>query len=63
MRLLLAVILTMGCGSDKDAPELDIDFGGDDLSAITTADRPSPRSEVYGIGDDASNSILVFGGN
>ena len=63
MRFLLAVVLILGCGSDKDAPELDIEFGADDLSTLTSSDRPSPRSEVYGIGDEDSNTILVFGGN
>ena len=63
MRFLLAVVLILGCGSDKSAPELDIEFGADDLSTLTSSDRPSPRSEVYGIGDEDSNTILVFGGN
>ncbi len=61
MRVLLVAALMMGCGSEKDLPELE---GFDDgLSTITSAERPSPRSEVYGIGDEASNTILVFGGN
>ena len=30
---------------------------------LTPPARPSPRSEVYGIGDEASNTIVVFGGN
>ena len=58
MRLLLLAALVTGCGSDKDTPELDLDLDGDlsgeGLDAIDSSARPSPRSEVYGIGDEAS---------
>ena len=58
--LFLALSL-VSCGSETEkagaTPEL-LDIG-----AITTTERPSPRSEVYGIGDPVTNSILVFGGN
>jgi hypothetical protein len=61
MRILLPIILLFGC---KDKAET-IDSGTSefDLDAISSTERPSQRSEVYGIGDPGSNSILVFGGN
>ena len=67
MRLLLLAALVTGCGSDKDTPELDLDLdsglSSEGLDVIDSSARPSPRSEVYGIGDEASNTIVVFGGN
>jgi hypothetical protein len=50
--------LLLAC-SDKSA-----DTGtSPDLDSILSSARPSRRSEVYGVADEASNSIMVFGGN
>ncbi|MCB9792458.1 MAG: hypothetical protein H6741_06985 [Alphaproteobacteria bacterium] len=34
-----------------------------DLDLITSSDRPSKRSEIYGIADEPSSTIVIFGGN
>jgi hypothetical protein len=59
MRTLLSLLLLLGC---KDDP-VDTGTSEFDIDQISSTDRPSQRSEIYGIGDSASNSILVFGGN
>ena len=60
MRTLLLLLLAMGCSNKDDTGETETVI---DLDQIVSTDRPSPRSEVYGVGDPVSNSILVFGGN
>ena len=61
MKGLLIALSLVSCGSETEkagaAPELM------DIGTLSSTDRPSPRSEVYGIGDPVTNSILVFGGN
>ena len=58
MRISL-LLLTLGC-AEKDESVLGESI---DVDNIETADRPTQRSEVYGVGDPVSNSILIFGGN
>ena len=59
MRTLITLLLLLGCKGDP------VDTGTSDfnIDEISSTERPSQRSEIYGIGDSASNSILVFGGN
>ena len=59
MRNLLVLLLTFGCTPKNDTGASD----SIDLDRIENTDRPTPRSEVYGVGDPVSNTILVFGGN
>lgn len=67
MRLWLAAALIAGCESKTDVPELDLGtdsgWSNEALDGVTTSARPTPRSEVYGVGDPETNTILVFGGN
>ena len=56
----MILLLTLAC-TDKDALQdstLDLD-----LDLLTSEDRPTKRGEIYGIADEASNTLLVFGGN
>lgn len=59
MRTLLFLLTLMACNSKENKDDTD----SVELNRIDTTDRPAPRSEVYGVGDPVSNSILVFGGN
>ena len=34
-----------------------------DVDAISSEERPSKRSEIYGVADETSNRIVIFGGN
>ncbi|MEC7241887.1 MAG: kelch repeat-containing protein [Myxococcota bacterium] len=56
----LGFAVLVACGTpdaqDSGVSELDLD-------AVESSERPSQRSEIYGIADALSNSILVFGGN
>lgn len=54
----LAVLVACGAsdGQDSGTSELNLD-------AVESSERPSQRSEVYGVADELSNSIVVFGGN
>ena len=58
MRFML-LLIAIGC-AEKEEPVLGESI---DLDLIEVTDRPTQRSEVYGIGDPVSNSIVVFGGN
>ena len=62
MRYLVLLIALIGC-TDDAATDTDTSTSEIDLDAISSLERPSQRSEVYGIPDEVSNSILVFGGN
>ena len=55
----LFFLLALGC-AEKDEPVLGESI---DLDHLEATERPTPRSEVYGVGDPVSNSIMVFGGN
>ena len=59
MRTFFLVLLSMGCTNAT----IDTGTSEFDLNTIRSSERPSQRSEVYGIGDPVSNTILVFGGN
>ena len=71
MKKIALFLALCGCASEEKnpAPELNVDdelttsFDETQLDVIESDVRPTPRSEVYGVGDPASNSILVFGGN
>ena len=52
------ISLLFGCGSKDDTGEVEVD--PIDLDQIVTTERPSPRSEVYGIGDPVTNSIVIL---
>lgn len=41
---------------DSTGPAVDVD-------AISSEERPSKRSEIYGVADETSNRIVIFGGN
>ncbi len=56
----MTLLLLLSC---KDAPVDSDSSPAIDLDRITSEERPSKRSEIYGIADNDSNSILVFGGN
>lgn len=60
MRLFFALFMLMSCSQnvEEDTGENLID-----LDALSSLERPSLRSEIYGIADDPSNTILAFGGN
>ena len=60
MRFLICVFALLACtGSEPvDTGESPMDF-----DTITSEVRPSQRSEIYGVGDETSNTIMVFGGN
>jgi hypothetical protein len=59
MRNLLFLLAFSACTPKDDVAETpDID-----LDRIVHSERPTPRSEVYGVADPTSNSIVVFGGN
>lgn len=51
-------------GDDDDDDNVTSDPWADlDLDLITTTDRPQKRSELNAVGNEATNSILLFGGN
>ena len=53
-----AVLMACGTTEGEDSGVSEVD-----LNAVESSERPSQRSEIYGIADELSNSILVFGGN
>jgi hypothetical protein len=59
MRILLSFIFLLACTSQS----VDTGTSEFDPDEIDSTDRPSKRSEIYGIGDPEGNSIVVFGGN
>ena len=60
MRFLICMLGLLACTSSDP-----IDTGESqmDLDTITSEARPSQRSEIYGVADEASNTIMIFGGN
>jgi hypothetical protein len=60
MRFALFALCLFACTSK---PVDDTDTDTLDLDAITRSERPSKRSEVYGVADEATNTLVVFGGN
>lgn len=54
--LLLLLACTKDEGVDTVPAVIDYDL-------IVSEERPSKRSEVYGIADEPSNAIMIFGGN
>lgn len=51
-------LVWVGCDGPTDEATTPIDF-----DAITTTERPGFRSEIQSAGNEATNSILLFGGN
>lgn len=60
-RTILLALFALACSSKDDTGEVASD--PIKLDQIVTTERPSPRSEIYGIGDPVTNSIVIFGGN
>ena len=61
-RTLLLALLAFACGTKDDSgAEYETEAGTTpiELDEIVTAERPSPRSEVYGVGDPVTNSIMI----
>ena len=56
MLLLLSNLWLTSCLTPEEEPVLDLD-------SITSTERPSQRSEIYGVADEGSNTIMIFGGN
>jgi hypothetical protein len=56
----MTLLLLFAC---KDAVVDDSAPVAINLDQVLSEERPSKRSEVYGIADEGSNSILMFGGN
>lgn len=60
------VLQAMACNGNKD-DEAEVPGTGavrpEDLDLIVNAEVPSKRSEVLAVGNEATNSILLFGGN
>lgn len=59
MRACLLFLVLLGCTKATDeepTPQLD-------LNTITTTERPTQRSEIYGVPDAQSNTLVIFGGN
>ena len=56
---LAPLLFVLGCPAPSEVP----DGPPEDLDLILSEDRPSKRSEVLAVADEASNSIVVFGGN
>ena len=59
---LLSLGLLVACGPPGGGDD-DDSVGLDPLDVVTRDDRPSKRSEVLAVADEASNSIVIFGGN
>ncbi|MEQ1565837.1 MAG: kelch repeat-containing protein [Myxococcota bacterium] len=64
---IAALALAAGCngkdeGEETGVPDTDTQLQLD-LDLITTTERPSKRSEITSVGNEATNSILLFGGN
>ena len=57
---LALLVPLLACPSQPD--DDDAGFSGDP-DAIISEERPSKRSEVLAIADEATNSIVIFGGN
>jgi hypothetical protein len=60
MRSLAFLLILAACAKDEPIDTGTSEF---DPDLIASTARPSQRSEVYGIADELSNSILLFGGN
>ncbi|MCB9793734.1 MAG: hypothetical protein H6741_13530 [Alphaproteobacteria bacterium] len=58
MTHILLALLACNKGTDDSAPVVNVD-----LDAVTSSERPSKRSEIYGVADETSSSIVIFGGN
>jgi hypothetical protein len=63
MRLLPALLFVIACNTTPADTDTDADESITELDRIISTDRPTKRSEIYGIADEPSNSILIFGGN
>jgi hypothetical protein len=62
MTRCLPLLFLLACTpepTDTDEPQESVS----DLDTVTSSARPTKRSEIYGIADESSNTILVFGGN
>ena len=51
----LAVLVACGAGDGQDSGTSELN-----LDAVESSERPSQRSEVYGIADELSNSIVRY---
>jgi hypothetical protein len=58
MTQALLFLVLSGCPEGKDTA-----VTTPDLDTIESSERPSRRSEIYGVADEASNTVVVFGGN
>ncbi|MCA9490363.1 MAG: hypothetical protein KC621_10575, partial [Myxococcales bacterium] len=58
MTHILLALLACNKGTDDSAPVVNVD-----LDVVTSSERPSKRSEIYGVADETSSSIVIFGGN
>lgn len=58
--ILAAAAALTACPTTEPGPS---DGRPEDLDAIVSEDRPSKRSEVQAVANEASNEILLFGGN
>ena len=58
MTQALLFLVLSGCPGEKDTAE-----PIPNLETIESAERPSRRSEIYGVADEASNTVMIFGGN
>ena len=58
LTMLFLVACSTQAGTDDDVGQSQTE-----LDAVTSTERPTKRSEIYGVGDEASNTILIFGGN
>jgi len=59
--MTLTLLTLLACTKSDGADSVPVEVI--DLALVTSSERPSKRSEIYGVADAPSSTIMIFGGN